>query len=148
MHLQILHLKYERGYGSNFMCSYNFQSYFSTVYSQVILKKHGFGEWFFSDGIRSAGINKWSWSSVTLVPTLSSNIHNNSIGKFGFDHFNCTEFSPSHPHVLFPFKLVLHWSLLFLCNYTQNADELLSKEELYLLCRMYDPTFFLLFLCC
>ena len=58
MHLQILHLKYERGYGSNFMCSYNFQSYFSTLYSQVILKKNGFGEWFFSDGIHSAGINK------------------------------------------------------------------------------------------
>lgn len=113
-----------------------------------IIKKNGAGKWFFGDWIHSTGVNKWSWSPVTPVPTLSANIHNNSSGEFGFDHFNCTEFSPSHPHVLFPFKLVLHWSLLFICNYTQNADELLSKEELYLLCRMYDPALFICFFCC
>lgn len=45
------------------------------------------------------------------------------------DHTDRAQFSPAHPHVLFPHQFVLYRFLSFHCHYPQNADELCDREE-------------------
>ena len=68
---------------------------------QIFLGKNGCGKWLFGDGIHSFGDNRRAWTPSSPLLTFSNNIYGNHIRKFDLDHSNCTELSPSHPHVLF-----------------------------------------------
>ena len=74
--------------------------------SQITLEKNGSWKWLFCDQIHSVGINQPARSPTPSILPVLRNVHGHCAGKFGLDNANCTEFTPTHPHVLFPFKLV------------------------------------------
>ena len=70
--------------------------------SQITLEKNGSWKWLFCDRIRSVGINQPARSPTPSILPVPRNVHGHCAGKFGIDNTNCTEFTPTHPHVLFP----------------------------------------------
>ena len=70
--------------------------------SQITLEKNGYWKWLFCDWIHSVGINKAARSPTPSILPVPRNVYGHGAGKFGIDNPNCTEFTPTHPHVLFP----------------------------------------------
>ena len=71
--------------------------------SQITLEKNGSWKWLFCDRIHSVGINQPARSPISSILPVPRSVHGHCAGKFGIDNPNCTEFTPTHPHVLFPF---------------------------------------------
>ena len=57
------------------------------------------------------------------------------------DDSNLSKFTSAHPHVLFSVQSLFYWSLLLICLYPQNANELYFQEECHLY-RMYISAVF------
>ena len=70
--------------------------------SQITLEKNGYWKWLFCDWIHSVGINQPARSPTPSILPVPRNVYGHCVGKFGIDNPNCTEFTPTHPHVLFP----------------------------------------------
>ena len=70
--------------------------------SQITLEKNGSWKWLFCDRIHSVGINQPARSPTSSILPVLRNVHGHCAGKSGIDNANCTEFTPTHPYVLFP----------------------------------------------
>ena len=72
------------------------------LWPQIPLEKNGPWKWLLCDWIHSVGINRPTRSPAPSILPVSRNVYGHCTGKFGIDNPNCTEFTPAHPHVLFP----------------------------------------------
>ena len=63
-------------------------------------------------------------------PPLPRNLCGRGDGEPGHDHTDGGQFSPAHPHVLFPWQFVPSLSLSVHCHYPQNAGELCYREKM------------------
>ena len=70
--------------------------------SQIPLGKNGSGEWLFHDSVYFDGIKRPTRSPASPLLPVSSNVYGHCDGKFELDHPYWAEFTPTHPHVLFP----------------------------------------------
>ena len=89
------------------------------------------------------GLTEQPQFQLPFFPSLPKNLCGHCGGEPGHDHTDWGQFSPAHPHVLFPQQFVLYWSLSGNCHYPQNAGELCDREKYHLLSWMYDSALFL-----
>ena len=104
-----------------------------------------YGPWksLLSDWVHSRWAHRKAMTQAATFPPLSRNLCGHGGGEPGHDRIERAQFSPAHPHVLFPQQFVLYWPLSVHCHYPQNAGELCDREEDYLLPSMYDSTLLL-----
>ena len=65
------------------------------------------------------GLTEKPQFQLPIFPSLPKNLYGHWDGEPGHDHTDWGQFSPAHPHVLFPQLFVLYWSLSVHCHYPQ-----------------------------
>ena len=83
------------------------------------------------------GLTEKPQFQLPIFPSLPKNLYGHWDGEPGHDHTDWGQFSPAHPHVLFPQLFVLYWSLSVHCHYPQMLVNSV-REKKYLLPWMHD----------
>lgn len=141
--IEQIHLSLWRQRGK-VLVNVTFDSHSCTDHSYAV---NDHGKWLLCDWIYPCGIDRPTWTPTAPVFPVFGELRGYRDGQFVLNEFNLSEFTPSHPYVLFPLQSVLYWSLLFICFYPQNAIELYFREEHHLFYRMHDSVIFLLLFC-